>query len=63
MNALRKSPQRFSPRTLAICILLFAATAIIYLDRQVMALTAEKIIAEFGLNQHEWGKVLATFRY
>ena len=28
-----------------------------------MALTAEKIIAEFGLNQREWGKVLATFRY
>lgn len=58
-----KSPQRFSRRTFWVCILLFAATAIIYVDRQVMALTAEKIIAEFGLSQREWGKVLATFRY
>jgi ACS family hexuronate transporter-like MFS transporter len=43
--------------------LLFATTAIIYIDRQVMALTAEKIIAEFGLNERQWGEVLATFRY
>jgi ACS family hexuronate transporter-like MFS transporter len=63
MEAPLKHSQRFSPRTFGICILLFAATAIIYLDRQVMALTAEKIIAEFRLNQQEWGKVLATFRY
>jgi ACS family hexuronate transporter-like MFS transporter len=63
MEAPLKSSQRFSSRTFWICILLFAATAIIYLDRQVMALTAEKIIAEFRLNQQQWGKVLATFRY
>jgi ACS family hexuronate transporter-like MFS transporter len=63
MDAPLKSSPRFSSRTLWICILLFAATAIIYVDRQVMALTAEKIIAEFGLNQQQWGKILATFRY
>jgi ACS family hexuronate transporter-like MFS transporter len=63
MAAPLKSSRQLSSRTLWICILLFAATAIIYVDRQVMALTAEKIIAEFQLNQHEWGKVLATFRY
>jgi len=63
MDAPLKTSQRFSSRTLWICILLFAATAIIYVDRQVMALTAEKIIADFHLNQHDWGKVLATFRY
>jgi ACS family hexuronate transporter-like MFS transporter len=63
MAAPLKSSQRLSSRTLWICILLFAATAIIYVDRQVMALTAEKIIAEFRLNQHAWGKILATFRY
>jgi ACS family hexuronate transporter-like MFS transporter len=63
MEASANPSQRLSSRTHWICILLFAATAIIYIDRQVMALTAEKIIAEFGLNQHEWGQVLATFRY
>jgi ACS family hexuronate transporter-like MFS transporter len=63
MEASANPSQHLSSRTLWICILLFAATAIIYIDRQVMALTAEKIIAEFGLNQYEWGKVLKTFRY
>jgi ACS family hexuronate transporter-like MFS transporter len=63
MEAPANPSRRLSSRTLWICLLLFAATAIIYIDRQVMALTAEKIIAEFGLNQHQWGEVLATFRY
>lgn len=63
MGAPLKHPPRISPRTLGICLLLFASTAIIYLDRQVMALTAEKIITDFSLTQREWGKVLATFRY
>ncbi len=46
-----ETSERVSARTWWICILLFLATAIIYLDRQVMALTAEKIIAEFGLTK------------
>lgn len=61
------SPQRVaqesaSARTWKICILLFLATAIIYIDRQVMALTAEKIIADFGLTKEGFGKVIAAFR-
>ena len=54
---------RLSSRTLWICILLFAATAIIYIDRQVMALTAERIIADFRHQSAGMGKGLATFRY
>jgi ACS family hexuronate transporter-like MFS transporter len=63
MNEPEKPTSRVSSRTLGICLLLFAATAIIYIDRQVMALTAERIIADFGLTQHQWGKVIAAFRY
>ena len=55
--------ERVSARTWGICILLFLATAIIYLDRQVMALTAEKIISEFGLTKEGFGRVIAAFRY
>lgn len=55
--------RRVSARTWGVCILLFFATAIIYLDRQVMALTAEKIIGEFGLTTEGFGRVLAAFRY
>ena len=55
--------RRFPSRTSVICILLFANTAIVYLDRQVMALTVEKIIADFHLTQQGWGKAPATFRH
>ncbi len=56
------TPERVSARTWGICILLCLATAIIYLDRQVMALTAEKIIADFGLTKEGFGRVIAAFR-
>ena len=46
-----------------ICLLLFLATALVYLDRQVLALTADKIIHEFGLNKEGFGHVVAAFRY
>jgi MFS transporter, ACS family, hexuronate transporter len=39
------------------------ATAIIYLDRQVLALTADKIIGDFHLTKEGFGRVIATFRY
>lgn len=50
-------------RTWWICLLLFLATAIVYLDRQVLALTAGRIIGEFGLTQEGFGRVVAAFRY
>ena len=56
------APERVSSKTWGICVLLCLATAIIYLDRQVMALTAEKIIADFGLTKEGFGRVIAAFR-
>jgi len=50
-------------RTWWICFLLFLATAIVYLDRQVLALTAPKIIATFHLNKEQFGQIIAAFRY
>lgn len=58
-----RSAQRISARTWWICLLLFLATAIVYLDRQVLALTAEKIIATFALNNEQFGQIVAAFRY
>lgn len=58
-----EAPRQVSRRTWWICILLLFATALIYLDRQVMALTAVKIIADFGLSKEGFGKVIAAFRY
>ncbi|HZT33230.1 MAG TPA: MFS transporter [Bryobacteraceae bacterium] len=46
-----------------ICGLLLAATILNYLDRQVLSLTAEKIMAEFRLDQESFGRILAAFRY
>jgi ACS family hexuronate transporter-like MFS transporter len=57
------SKERISARTWLICFLLFLATAIVYLDRQVLALTAAKIIADFGLTNEQFGQIVAAFRY
>jgi ACS family hexuronate transporter-like MFS transporter len=35
----------------------------VYLDRQVLALTAGKIIADFGLTNEQFGQIVAAFRY
>jgi len=58
-----KNRERSSARTWLICFLLFLATAIVYLDRQVLALTAGKIIADFGLTNEQFGQMVAAFRY
>ena len=47
----------------AVCILLLFATALNYLDRQVLSLTAPKLMEAFHLNQREFGQLLAAFRY
>ena len=54
---------KISARTWAICFLLFLATSIVYLDRQVLALTAAKIIAEFYLTNERFGQIVGAFRY
>lgn len=52
-----------SARVWLLCGLLFLATVLNYLDRQVLALTAEKIMAEFHLSKESFGEVIAAFRY
>ena len=49
------------PREWGICWLMFAATALCYLDRQSIAQVSEKIQAEFHLTNEGFGWVLATF--
>jgi MFS transporter, ACS family, hexuronate transporter len=46
-----------------ICGLLLAGTVLNYLDRQVLSLTAEKIIADFGIDKEGFGHILSAFRY
>jgi len=46
-----------------VCGLLFFATVLNYLDRQVLALTADKIIHEFHLTNEGFGRIIAAFRY
>lgn len=46
-----------------VCFLLMLATAAIYLDRQVLALTADRIISEFHLTKEGFGRILGSFRY
>jgi MFS transporter, ACS family, hexuronate transporter len=58
-----KTSERVSARTWWVCFLLFLATAIVYLDRQVLALTAGRIIADFGLTKESFGQIIAAFRY
>lgn len=58
-----KTRERISARTWWICFLLFCATSIVYLDRQVLALTAGKIIANFRLTNEQFGQIVGAFRY
>jgi ACS family hexuronate transporter-like MFS transporter len=58
-----RSQERISARTWWTCFLLFVATSIVYLDRQVLALTAGKIISDFGLTNEQFGQIVAAFRY
>jgi MFS transporter, ACS family, aldohexuronate transporter len=62
-NRSYESTNRVSARTWWICIFLLLATVLNYLDRQVLALTADKIITEFGLTKEGLGSVIAAFRY
>jgi len=62
-NEFHEPTGRVSSRTWWICGFLFLATVLNYLDRQVLSLTADKIIGEFGLTKEGFGKIIAAFRY
>ncbi len=42
---------------------MWAATVLNYLDRQVLSLTAEHVMREYGLTQEGFGRLVAAFRY
>jgi ACS family hexuronate transporter-like MFS transporter len=46
-----------------VCGLLLLATVLNYLDRQVLSLTAEKIISEFHTYKAGFGELIAAFRF
>jgi MFS transporter, ACS family, hexuronate transporter len=46
-----------------ICLILFLATVLNYLDRQTMALCAPAICSDFKLNNEQWGELLSAFRW
>lgn len=46
-----------------VCLLLLLATVMNYFDRQVLSLTATKLIAEFHLSEEGFGHVVSAFRY
>lgn len=52
-----------SRRTIFICILLLLASAVNYMDRQTLAVTAARIKSEFGLDNIQYGRVEAVFGY
>ena len=57
------SVEKTSARTWWLCGFMFLATVLNYLDRQVLALTAERIIDEFNLSKAGLGELIAAFRY
>jgi ACS family hexuronate transporter-like MFS transporter len=48
-------------RAWLLCGLMFAATALSFLDRQVLSVLAPKITAEFGMNNTEYSRVVFAF--
>lgn len=55
--------RRTLPRAWRVAIVLFLATVLNYVDRQVLSLNAEHVMSEFGLNREQLGWILAAFRY
>lgn len=52
-----------SRRIAVICVLLLLASAVNYMDRQTLAVTAARIKSEFQLNNVQYGRVEAVFGY
>ena len=54
--------EREGQLTWVVCGLLLGATVLNYLDRQVLSLTAERIIAEYHTDKAGFGELIAAFR-
>lgn len=48
-------------RSWLLCVLLFAAAALCFLDRQVLSVLAPQIIAEFGMSNTSYSRVVFAF--
>lgn len=55
------TPTRATRRAWGLCWLMFASTALCYMDRQAIALVGPKIRTEYGLTNEAFGWVLAAF--
>ena len=62
MKSTAEAQTRTSKKTWWMCWFLFLGTALIYLDRTILALTAEKIIHDFELSSEGLGHVIGAFR-
>ncbi len=58
------APHLPTPRSVwVVCGVMWAATVLNYLDRQVLSLTAEHVMREYDLTQEGFGRLVAAFRY
>lgn len=60
MNA-RPDPEVSPRRAMVLCTLLFFAAALCFLDRQVLSVLAPQIIAEFGLTNTDYSRIVFAF--
>jgi len=61
MNNLNKLNEKIGKYRWTICSLLFFATTINYLDRQVLSLLHEPLSKEFNWNDNDYGTIVAIF--
>ncbi len=63
LNTLNALNQKIGKYRWTICALLFFATTINYLDRQVLSLLKEELSALFGWNDSDYGNITAVFTF
>ena len=62
-NELAASPQPAGVGRWWITGILFLATVLTYLDRQTVAVCSQEVCQEFGLDEEQYGVLLASFRW
>lgn len=63
MNTLNELNRKIGKYRWTICSLLFFATTINYLDRQVLSLLKESLSLEFGWSDSDYGNITAVFTF
>lgn len=63
MNTINLVSQKIGKYRWTICALLFFATTINYLDRQVLSLLKESLSIEFGWTDSDYGNITAVFTF